>query len=177
VVYGRRTGATIAQYVQDRKLPDLDATRYLNEAQTQIQALIDQPGTCRIAQLRQAFQDVMTEYCGVFRTEERIQEGLEKVRSLQQQYGQIYLDDKGNLWNTELLEALELRNLMTVGEMIMTSALWRQESRGAHFREDYPERRDDQFLRHTLSYYSPAGIEIRDRPVTITLFQPQERKY
>lgn len=177
VVYGRRTGATIARYVQDRKLPDLDATRYLTEAQAQIQALLDQPGTCRIAQLRQAFQDVMTEYCGVFRTEERIQEGLEKVRSLQQQYGQIYLDDKGNLWNTELLEALELRNLMTVGEMIMTSALWRQESRGAHFREDYPERRDDQFLRHTLSYYSPAGIEIRDRPVTITLFQPQERKY
>ncbi len=177
VVYGRRTGAAIANYVQDRKLPDLDASRYLNEAQTQIQALLDQPGTCRIAQLRQAFQDVMTDYCGVFRTEERIQEGLEKVRSLQQQYGQIYLDDKGNLWNTELLEALELRNLMTVGEMIMTSALWRQESRGAHFREDYPDRRDDQFLRHTLSYYSPAGIEIRDRPVTITLFQPQERKY
>jgi len=99
------------------------------------------------------------------------------VRSLQQQYGQIRLDDKGKLWNTEILEALELRSIMTVGEMIITSALWRQESRGAHSREDYPERDDANFLKHTLSYNSPAGVDVRDRPVTITRFQPQERKY
>ncbi|MBD2098015.1 succinate dehydrogenase/fumarate reductase flavoprotein subunit [Trichocoleus sp. FACHB-591] len=177
VVFGRKTGATIAQYVQNRKLPDVEESRYLTDTQNQIQSLLDQPGEYRINQIREAFQDCMTDYCGVFRTEARMREGLEKVRSLQQQYGQIYLDDKGKLWNTEILEALELRSVMTVGEMIITSALWRQESRGAHSREDYPERDDANFLKHTLSYYSPAGVDVRDRPVTITMFQPQERKY
>ena len=177
VVYGRRTGAAIAEFVQNRKLPDIDEQRYLTEAQNQIQALLDQPGTCRIAQVRQAFQDCLTEYCGVFRTEELMQEGLVQLKALQQQYAQIYLDDKGKLWNTEITEALELRSLMLVGEMILTSALNRQESRGAHSREDYPQRNDDNFLKHTLAYYSPAGIDLRYRPVAITMFEPQERKY
>jgi succinate dehydrogenase / fumarate reductase flavoprotein subunit len=177
VVYGRRTGAAIAEFVQNRKLPDIDEQRYLSEAQNQIQALLDQPGTCRIAQVRQAFQDCLTEYCGVFRTEELMQEGLVQLKALQQQYAQIYLDDKGKLWNTEITEALELRSLMLVGEIILTSALNRQESRGAHSREDYPQRNDDNFLKHTLAYYSPAGIDLRYRPVAITMFEPQERKY
>jgi succinate dehydrogenase / fumarate reductase flavoprotein subunit len=177
VVYGRRTGAAIARYVQNRKLPDLNESHYLTETKTQIQALFDQPGAYRIAQVRQAYQDCMTEYCGVFRTESVMQEGLVKLKQIQQQYSQIRLDDKGTLWNTEIIEALELRSLMIVGEMILTSALNRQESRGSHSREDYPDRDDPNFLKHTLTYYSPAGIDIRYKPVTITMFQPQERKY
>lgn len=177
VVYGKRTGAAIAEYVQNRKLPDVDEQLYLAEAQQQLQSLLEQPGHHRIAQLRQAFQDCLTDYCGVFRTEATMQEGLEKLKALQQQYGQIYLDDKGSLWNTEIIEALELRNLMIVGEIILTSALNRQESRGAHCREDYPERDDDNFLKHTMACYSPAGIDLSDRPVTITMFEPKERNY
>jgi succinate dehydrogenase / fumarate reductase flavoprotein subunit len=87
------------------------------------------------------------------------------------------LDDKGKLWNTEIIEAFELLNLMVVGELIITSALHRQESRGAHFREDYPTRDDPNFLKHTLAYYSPAGTDIQYAAVAITMFQPQERKY
>lgn len=177
VVYGRRTGAAIAEYVQNRKLPTIDEQRYLTEAKQQIQALIDQPGEYRINQIRQAFQDAMTEFCGVFRTQELMQAGLLKIQELQAKYSQIYLDDKGNFWNTELVEALELRSLMVVGQMIMSSAFNRQESRGAHFREDYPQRDDANFLKHTMAYYSPAGIDIDYRPVVITMFQPQERKY
>jgi succinate dehydrogenase / fumarate reductase flavoprotein subunit len=104
-------------------------------------------------------------------------EGLAKIQQLKQQYSQIYLDDKNTCWNTELIEAMELQSLMAVGEIILTSALYRRESRGAHSREDYPTRDDADFLQHTLAYYSPAGIEINYMPVSLTMFEPQERKY
>jgi succinate dehydrogenase / fumarate reductase flavoprotein subunit len=177
VVYGRRTGTSLAEFVQKRKLPSLDEQYYLTEAQQQIQALLEQPGQYRIDQIRNAFQDCMTQYCGVFRTEELMREGLQQLQQLQQQSSQIYLDDKGSCWNTEIVEALELRSLMIVAQLILTSALNRQESRGAHSREDYPERDDTNFLKHTMAYYSPAGIDLQYRPVTITLFEPKERKY
>jgi len=177
VVYGRRTGAAIAQYVASRKLPDLDETPYLQAAATQIQSLLDQQGTIRIAELRQAYQDCMTEHCGVFRSESVMQEGIQRLRQLQQQYDHIRLGDRGKCWNTEIIEAWELGSLMLVGEVILTSALNRQESRGAHAREDFPHRDDANFLKHTLAYASAGGIDIRYKPVVITLFQPQERKY
>ncbi|MDJ0737638.1 MAG: succinate dehydrogenase/fumarate reductase flavoprotein subunit [Nostocaceae cyanobacterium] len=177
VVYGKRTGAAIAHYVQNRKLPTVEEQRYIQEAKAEIQTLLDQSGELRIHHLRQAFQDTMTQDCGVFRTEAVLQEGQERLHNLQQQYSQIYLDDKGKDWNTEIIEALELRSLMVVGRMIITSALNRRESRGAHFREDYPDRDDGNFLKHTLTYYSPSGIDIQNRPVAITMFEPQERKY
>jgi succinate dehydrogenase / fumarate reductase flavoprotein subunit len=177
VVYGRRTGAAIARFVQGKKLPEIDENQYLQTAQQEIQALLDQPGDCRIGSLRQDFQDAMTDHCGVFRSEAIMQEGLEQIQQLKQKYQQIYLDDKGKLWNTELLEALELRSLMVVGQVILTSAFHRKESRGAHSREDFPKRDDNTFLKHTLAYYSSAGIDLSYRPVKITRFQPQERKY
>lgn len=177
VVYGRRTGAAIARYVATRKLPDLNATPYLTETTQQLQALLNQDGTYRIGQIRQQYQDTMTQYCGVFRSEAVMREGVAKLKELQQLYAQVRLDDKGNLWNTEIVEALELRSLMVVGEVILTSALNRKESRGSHSREDYPDRDDAAFLKHTLAYYSPAGIDLAYMPVNIGMFQPQERKY
>ncbi|BAU11851.1 succinate dehydrogenase flavoprotein subunit [Leptolyngbya sp. NIES-3755] len=177
VVYGRRTGAAIAQYVQNRKLPELNVDRYIEDAKEQIQALFDQSGQYRIQEIRQAYQDCMTEHCGVFRTEEVMQTGLGKLRELQQKYSQIRLDDRGKSWNTELIEALELRSLFVVGEMILFSAINRKESRGSHFREDYAQRNDPAFLKHTLAYYSAAGIDINYMPVVINQFEPQERKY
>lgn len=177
VVYGRRTGASIAQYVQNQKLPELNVDRYIQDAKEQIQALFEQSGQYRINEIRQAYQDCMTEHCGVFRTEEVMQTGLAKLRELQQKYSQIRLDDRGTSWNTELIEALELRSLFVVGEMILFSAINRKESRGSHFREDYAQRDDAAFLKHTLAYYSAAGIDINYMPVMINQFQPQERKY
>jgi len=177
VVYGKRTGASIANFVQNRKLPEVDEQFYLTEARNQIQGLLDQQGEYRINQVCQAFQDCMSQYCGVFRTEELMNEGLNKLQELQQQFSQIYLDDRGNLWNTEIIEALELRSIMIVGQTILTSAINRQESRGAHFREDYPQRDDSKFGQHTMAYYSPAGIDLDYLPITMTMFEPQERKY
>ncbi len=177
VVYGRRTGATIARYVQNQKLPGVDEQRYLNTAKNLLQQLLDQSGDYRIHQIRQQVQDCMAAHCGVFRTDEIITEGLTQLKALRNQYTEIRLDDPGKLWNTEIIEALELQSLLIVGEVIMTGALQRRESRGAHSREDFPERDDQNFLQHTLAYYSPAGIDLQYMPVQLTMFEPKERKY
>ena len=177
VVYGRRTGATITQYVKTQKLPGMDEQQYLQAAQTQLQQLLDQPGDLRINQIRQQVQDCLSLYCGVFRTDANITEGLNQLQALKAQYARIRLDDRAKLWNTELIEALELQSLLVVGEVIMTGALQRCESRGAHSREDFPDRDDANFLKHTLAYYSPAGIDLQYMPVNTSMFEPQERKY
>ncbi|MFG3816866.1 succinate dehydrogenase/fumarate reductase flavoprotein subunit [Limnothrix redekei] len=178
IVFGRRTGRAIAQYLDSgRKLPSLDGSRYLAEARAQLQALLEHPGSERIAQVRQDFQDTMTQYCGVFRTADLMQTGLEKLREIAQRIENTRLDDRGTCWNTELIEALELRSLFTVGQTILTAAERRQESRGAHCREDYPDRNDQDYLKHTLAYWSPSGIDLQYMPVTLGLFEPQARQY
>ena len=177
VVYGRRTGSAIATYVQDQSLPTVDEQHYLQAAQEQIQTLLAQSGEFRINDIRQQVQDCLSQHCGVFRTEPLIQEGLSQLQGFKQQYDQIRLDDKESLWNTEIIEALELRNLMVVGEVIMTGAMQRQESRGAHSREDFPGRDDPQFLKHTLAYFSPTEVALKYMPVNLSQFEPKERKY
>ncbi|WP_072926106.1 succinate dehydrogenase/fumarate reductase flavoprotein subunit [Microcystis aeruginosa] len=177
VVYGRRTGKSIAKYVEKRAFPVFNPDIYLQDAKEEITALLTKKGTIRIGQLRQQFQDCMTQHCGVFRTEATMREGIKQIGELKCQYEQIYLDDRGDCWNTELIEAWELQSLMVVGEIILTSALNRQESRGAHSREDFPQRDDQNFLQHTLAYYSPSGIDIDYMPVVIQDFTPVERKY
>ncbi|MCA2618524.1 MULTISPECIES: succinate dehydrogenase/fumarate reductase flavoprotein subunit [unclassified Microcystis] len=177
VVYGRRTGKSIAKYVEKRAFPVFNSDIYLQDAKEEITALLTKKGTIRIGQLRQQFQDCMTQHCGVFRTEATMREGIKQIGELKRKYEQIYLDDRGDCWNTELIEAWELQSLMVVGEIILTSALNRQESRGAHSREDFPQRDDQNFLQHTLAYYSPDRIDIDYMPVVIQDFTPVERKY
>ena len=177
VVYGRRTGKSIAKYVEKRAFPVFNPDIYLQDAKEQITALLTKKGTIRIGQLRQQFQDCMTQHCGVFRTEATMREGIKQIGELKRKYEDIYLDDRGDCWNTELIEAWELQSLMVVGEIILTSALNRQESRGAHSREDFPQRDDQNFLQHTLAYYSPDRIDINYMPVVIQDFTPVERKY
>ena len=177
VVYGRRTGKSIAKYVEKRAFPVFNSDIYLQDAKEEITALLTKKGTIRIGQLRQQFQDCMTQHCGVFRTEATMREGIKQIGELKRKYEDIYLDDRGDCWNTELIEAWELQSLMVVGEIILTSALNRQESRGAHSREDFPQRDDQNFLQHTLAYYSPDRIDIDYMPVVIQDFTPVERKY
>ncbi len=177
VVYGRRVGRAIAHYVAHRTMPPVAEKEHIQKATDLIQNLLAQRGDMRIHQLRQKVQDCMTEYCGVFRTALLIEKGIQEIQNLKAQYERIYLDDKGNYWNQELIEALELRNIIIVGEVILHSAYHRRESRGAHYREDFPLRDDQNFLKHTLAYYSPTGVTIEYMPVVITMFEPQERKY
>ena len=190
VVYGRRVGNAIAHYLSDSDRGDLPGDRlkpatlsdraaihYLQTTEKRINDLLTQTGTDRVAQVRQALQDCMTDHCGVFRHADLMTEGIAQLQNLRQRLNHIQLDDKGRFWNVDLIQALELENLFTVGEIIINSALHRQESRGAHFREDFPQRDDQQFLKHTLAFHSSEGVNIQQRSVNLSLFEPQERKY
>jgi succinate dehydrogenase/fumarate reductase flavoprotein subunit len=122
-------------------------------------------------------QEVMMEKVSVFRMESPMTEALEKIKELKERYQMVSLQDKGSCFNRDLLDALELGHMLDLAEVITMGALYRQESRGAHFREDFPERNDATYLVHTLVRFTDKGPQILEKPVTITRFQPKERKY
>ena len=115
--------------------------------------------------------------CSVFRTEATLRSALAEIEGLRQRAGTVALDGRGGAYNADLMEALELDGLLGLAELITRSALTRTESRGAHFREDHPERDDAGWLRHTLVRRGPSGPEISFRPVTLTRFEPKPRVY
>jgi succinate dehydrogenase / fumarate reductase flavoprotein subunit len=168
-------------------MPTLEERPYVQEAEKLIKSLLNKKGTSRIHDIRTALQDAMTEHCGIYRDMQSIQQGLQEVQKLKERYEKdLNLDDRGTIFNMELMAALELRSLFTVGEMILASALQRRESRGAHYRSDYQQRDDAQFLKHSLVYLSQdkTGIETNTCAVDLSLqtvdperFIPQERKY
>jgi succinate dehydrogenase / fumarate reductase flavoprotein subunit len=129
------------------------------------------------ADIRRELQEVMMGNVGVFRVEEQMQAAVDRVRQLQERYRQVGLQDKGATFNTELLEAIELGYLLDLAELTAESALARQESRGAHSREDFPERDDENWLKHTLAYRTDGGVELKYKPVSITRFEPKPRTY
>jgi len=114
---------------------------------------------------------------GVFRTEEGMENAVKKVRELKEQFKEVSVEDQGKVFNTDLYEAWELGCLLDVAEVTAVSALERKESRGAHAREDYPKRLDDEWLKHTLAILKPDGVELKYKPVKITRFEPKERVY
>jgi succinate dehydrogenase / fumarate reductase flavoprotein subunit len=134
-------------------------------------------GKERIGDIMAQMQEVMMDRVSVFREKSGLSEALEKIRGLKQRYTQISLQDKGSCFNRELLDAVELGHMLDLAEVMALGALYRKESRGAHFREDFPDRNDERFLVHTLVRHTDDGPQIFEKPVTITRFQPKERKY
>jgi succinate dehydrogenase / fumarate reductase flavoprotein subunit len=122
-------------------------------------------------------QRVMMEYGSVFRNQEGLKKGIGEIRVLKERYKDIEIADKGKRFNFELMEAIELGHQLELSEVILVSALHRRESRGAHFREDFPQRADRYYLKHTLLYKTPRGPEVKYNPVRITRFQPGTRVY
>ncbi|RME46920.1 MAG: succinate dehydrogenase flavoprotein subunit [Chloroflexi bacterium] len=176
VVFGRRAGLDMVEYVKQAEfapLPD-DAAE---EVVAQLEHLRTNEGSERVGDIRQDMQEVMMEQVGVFRTEEGISQALETIRELKERYCHTQIEDKGKRFNTDLLEAWELGNLLDLAEVTAYCALNRTESRGAHSREDYPKRDDENWLKHTLAYKTDSGIEIKYKPVVITRFEPKERVY
>ncbi len=127
--------------------------------------------------LRKAMRKVMMDDCSVFRVKDRLSGALTEIRRLKAEYEKVVIDDHGLCFNSDLLEAVELESLLGLAEAIIVSAMNRRESRGAHYREDYPERDDHNWLKHTLIRKTDNGPEVFYKPVTITRFQPKARAY
>jgi succinate dehydrogenase / fumarate reductase flavoprotein subunit len=176
LVFGRRSGMEINRYVRgiDFQKP---ATDFEKTAAAKIAGLMAASGKEKIGDIMNSMQEVMMDNVSVFRMEAPMTEALEKIKELKERYQMIALQDKGNCFNRDLLDALELGHMLDLAEVIVMGALHRRESRGAHSREDYPERNDETFLVHTLVRYSDSGPQIFEKPVTITRFEPKERKY
>ena len=176
LVFGRRSGMEINRFVQtaQNQKPEADIE---SEAAERISGLMAASGKERVGELMAEMQEVMMDKVSVFRQESSMTEALEKLKELKERYKLVGLQDKGNCFNRDLLDALELGHMLDLAEVITLGALYRKESRGAHFREDYPERNDQKYLVHTLVRYSEKEPQILEKPVTITRFQPKERKY
>jgi succinate dehydrogenase / fumarate reductase flavoprotein subunit len=176
VVFGRRAGLDIANYVKENPLPLLPEN-VESAVTTAIDKFLQSDGTERVHSIREEMQKVMMDKCSVFRDSAGLQQALSKIRELKSRYADLGLTHKGKNFNYELEEALELGNMLKTAEAIVFSALQREESRGAHFRNDFPERNDEAWLKHTLVVKSTEGLKTQHKPVTVTRFEPKERKY
>ncbi|MGA2630892.1 MAG: succinate dehydrogenase flavoprotein subunit [Terriglobia bacterium] len=176
LVYGRRGARSAGSYIKENDWAPLPPHAD-GRGRAQISRLLAGGGKERAAQVRDSLQDEMMEKASVFREAKSLGTMKEKLAELRQRFAQIKIEDRGVKYNTELLEAIELENLLDLAEVLVESALGRQESRGAHSREDFPKRDDINWLKHTLAYKADKGIQFKFKPVTITKFQPMERKY
>ncbi len=176
LVFGRRAGRHAAKFVKENDWVPLPP-RADERAETLVAQLRSGAGKERAAEIRDALQNDMMDKAGVFREAKGLEAMRVKLGELHQRYGQVKIEDHGVKYNTELLEVIELGGMIDIAEALVEGALARQESRGAHSREDFPKRDDARWLKHTLAYQTPKGIELKYKPVAITKFEPKERKY
>ena len=176
LVFGRRAGRDMAHYMREHDFAPLPAQPEC-QACEKVEGLLKSGGTDRVGAIRAELQEVMMEKVGVFRIASQIRAALDTIAELQERYRHVGLDDKGKQFNTDLLEAIELGSLLDLAQVTAASALARTESRGAHSREDYPERDDANWLKHSLAYRTDKGIEFRYKPVVVTRFEPKPRTY
>ena len=177
VVFGRRAGIHAARFAKDADYHELTEA-HLGPSRERIERIKNSKGKERVAALRAELQQSMMDNASVFRTGELLSKQVEVLKELMDRYKNIAIDDKGEAYNTELVEALELGYLLEVSEALVHSALNRTESRGAHAREDYPERDDRNWLKHTLAYKVEDGkVAFRYKPVVLGRFEPKARTY
>jgi succinate dehydrogenase / fumarate reductase flavoprotein subunit len=152
--------------------PDAEAP-----VRAEIETLRARPAGENPAHIRRDLADVMMDNVGVYRDESLLTSALARVRELRARYDRASVQDKGRVYNTDLLEAREVGYLLDCAEATVVAALGRQESRGAHAREDFPLRDDERFLTHSLATRTNRGPKLTYKPVTITTFQPKPRAY
>ena len=176
-VFGRRAGIAAAEYAAARAHDELPA-----DAEVTVVAMLDRlltsTGSQRTAAIRRELQETMDRNAQVYRTEESLKQAEEDIAALKVRYADLAITDKGRRFNSDLLEAVELGFLLDLAEVLVVGARVRNESRGGHFREDYPNRDDVNFMRHTMAYRERDGaIRLDYKPVTQTRYKPMERRY
>ena len=183
-VFGKRAGNNAVAYAKTAEFVPLpeDPARAVREM---LEAVRTGTGTERIAVLRKTLQEEMDKNAQVFRTDESLAHVTGVIKELRERYKNISVDDKGKRFNTDLLEAIELGFLLDLAEVVVYSARNRKESRGGHMRDDFPNRDDAEYMKHTMAYLSGDAhsadaadhIRLDWKPVVITRYQPMERKY
>ena len=176
IVYGRRAGEFAAQYAETHDIKGI-SDHHLKSQEQKIAALMSRKEGERIGPLREAIGTTMAEHFGISRTKERMEEGLAKLATLRTRIPNIVLQDKGKIFNLELIDALQLHSIMDLAEVLAAGATVREESRGAHSRSDFPKRDDENWMKHTLAHKTREGLRLSYKPVTITKIPPAERKY
>jgi fumarate reductase flavoprotein subunit len=180
LVFGNRAGRSAATYVSTASAPaaaKIEALAADEQRRLDRQFLKKDGGKEKIATLRQEMQKTMEEGAGIYRDEQSMQKTCNTLRALRERFKNIIIEDRDSTFNTEVMNALELDYMLDVAESVANSALRRKESRGSHTRTDFPKRDDPNFLKHTLAYRTADGPRIEYLPVTITRWQPEERKY
>jgi len=186
LVFGRRTGVDAANYALSRRESGhgngsdfaLAPGEHIELVSDKLYSLLKKEGgEERLSEIRESLQSLMERQVGIFRDRTGLVEALRGIRELRGRLGSAKVDDKGKAYNMELVQALELDFMLDVAETIAYSALMREESRGAHFRTDFPKRDDKNFLVHHLVTQTPDGPRIEKGGVTVTRWQPAERKY
>ena len=182
-VFGKRAGIAAAEYSKTASLPELPdgaADRTVDMIETMRRS----NGSELIGSIRKDLQETMDTHVQVFRTEETLRTALKDIAALRERYKNVGIHDRGKRYNLDLLEAIELGFLLEIAEVVTVAALHRKESRGGHFREDFPKRDDENFMHHTMTYLDEsataegvAGMRLETKPVVVTRYQPMERKY
>jgi len=178
LVFGRRAGRAMTEDVRATggSLPAVAASA-AEPVRGEIEAIRSRSRGENAQHIRMELADAMMDDCGVFRTAASLNDMTRKLRDLRARYASVAVKDSGRVFNTELLEAREVGYLLDCAEATVAAALARTESRGGHYREDFPDRNDGDWLKHSLAYRAEGGPELKYKPVTITKFQPKPRTY
>ena len=177
IVFGRRAGAAAGEYAGSVSPANISEA-LVSRDEDRIKAIFERPyGGETVAQIRLKMGQTMNQYVGMFRTEEDLQTALSKLTELKERYKRVGVQAKGRVFNTSLLFHLELGDMLDLAEAMTVAALHRTESRGSHTRRDFPERDDENWLKHILVRYTPEGPSLDYTPVTITRWQPEKRAY
>lgn len=176
VVFGKHAGIKAAEYANQAEYEKLPANADA-ESRSQFDALRNSTGNENAFDISTEMKKIMFDEVGIYRSEKGMREAIEKVKTLQERFKNVRVSDTGRIFNTELLNAWELGNMLEVAEVVAECALNRKESRGGHSREDYPDRDDTNWLKHTLACKQDGKVTIDYKPVVITKYQPKARVY